>query len=145
MSTTVNKIHTGPVPKTSLNIVVIEDDYDDSELLTEAFSELSSTSKITCVKSAELLFTYLDALPDTSLPDLLITDLNIPIINGIAILNMLNENPRYAGIPKIVYSNSSNPADERSSISAGALIYIKKPNTIAAIKENAKEMLGYCK
>src|SRR4051794_28697711 len=99
MSTTVNKIHTSPVPKTSLNIVVIEDDYDDSELLTEAFSELSSTNKVTCVKSAELLFSHLDALPDQDLPHLLVTDLNIPIINGIAILNMLNENPRYTGIP----------------------------------------------
>src|SRR5215207_2368110 len=76
---------------------------------------------------------------------LIVTDLNIPIINGIAILNMLNENPRYADIPKVVYSHSSNPRDKEDSIAAGALIYIKKPNTIVEIQKNAREMLSYCK
>lgn len=128
-----------------LNITVIEDDCDDSTFLAEAFNEVSPQHTVLCFKTAERLFTYLDALPDHELPCLIITDLNIPIVNGFAILAMLTENERYMSIPKVVYSHSSNPRDKEASIAAGALLYIKKPNTIAEIRENAREMLSYCR
>ena len=126
-------------------ITIIEDDCDDSDFLSEAFNEVSPKHTVLCFQSAEKLFNYLNSLADNDLPCLIVTDLNIPIINGIAILNMLNENPRYADIPKVVYSHSSNPRDKEDSIAAGALIYIKKPNTIVEIQKNAREMLSYCK
>ncbi|HEU4471619.1 MAG TPA: response regulator [Flavisolibacter sp.] len=126
-------------------VLLIEDDCDDADFLVEAFHELSPRHEVVCFTGADKLFSYLNSLSADALPCLIITDLNIPVINGIAILNMLTEDKRYTSIPKIVYSHSSNPHDKESSFSAGALTYIKKPNTIAAIKENVKDMLGFCR
>lgn len=131
--------------QTVLRITIIEDDCDDSEFLKEAFQELSPHHRIHCFKTADAFFSHLNHLPTDELPGLIITDLNIPVINGITILQTLSQDHRYAAIPKVVYSHSSNPKDLQDSLAAGALIYLKKPNTIAEIRENAREMLSYCR
>src|SRR5215216_5141446 len=93
--------HTAGLKKNVGNIVLIEDDVDDFDLLAEAFREVSPKHSLICLTSADKLFAYLHSIPEEDLPCLFITDLNISIINGIAILNMLTENKRYAHIPKI--------------------------------------------
>ncbi len=126
-------------------IIIIEDDCDDADFLMEAFKEVSPGYITICFSSAKNLFIHLDTLTQKELPCLIVIDVNIPLINGIAILDMLQANERYAFIPKLVYSHSSNPRDRQDSFTAGALTYIRKPNSMAEIRENAIEMLSYCK
>lgn len=126
-------------------IIIVEDDCDDADFLMEAFKEVSPKHITICFSSAKELFVHLDALTSKELPCLIVIDVNIPLINGIAILDMLQANERYASIPRLVYSHSSNPRDRQDSFAAGALTYISKPNSMAAIRENAMEMLSYCK
>ena len=134
------------LPTTVLpTIIIIEDDCDDADLLMEAFKEVSPKHTIICFNSAEKLLIHLYTLAQTELPCLIVIDINIPLINGIVILGMLQANERYAPIPRLVYSHSSNPRDRQESRAAGALTYIRKPNSMAEIRENAMEMLSYCK
>lgn len=126
-------------------IIIIEDDCDDADLLKEAFKEVSPKHSTICFDTAEKLFIHLDTLAQKELPCLIVIDINIPLINGIAILGMLQANERYASIPRLIYSHSSNPRDRQASFAGGALTYIRKPNSMAEIRENAIEMLSYCK
>ena len=125
-------------------VFLVEDDCDDAELLVEAFRELSPSYTVVCLNSADQLFSRLNAALPEDMPCLIITDLNIPIVNGISILNQLARHERYSSIPRIVYSHSSNPQDQQSSFNAGARIYLRKPNTIAEIRRNVLQMLEYC-
>ena len=126
-------------------IIIIEDDCDDADFLMEAFKEVSPRHITICFSSAKNLFIHLDTLGQKELPCLIVIDVNIPLINGIAILDMLQVNERYVSIPRLVYSHSSNPRDRQDSFAAGALTYISKPNSMTEIRENVVEMLSYCK
>jgi two-component system, chemotaxis family, chemotaxis protein CheY len=126
-------------------IIIIEDDCDDADFLTQAFNEVSPGHVTICFTSAEKLFVHLDTLGQKEFPCLIVIDVNIPLINGIAILDMLQTNERYASIPRLVYSHSSNPRDRQDSFAAGALTYINKSNSMAEIRKNVVEMLSYCK
>ena len=122
-------------------IIIIEDDCDDADFLMEAFKEVSPGHSTICFSSAKNLFIHLDCLEQKELPCLIVIDVNIPLINGIAILDMLQANERYVSIPRLVYSHSSNPRDRQDAFAAGALAYISKPNSMTAIRENVVEIL----
>jgi CheY-like chemotaxis protein len=58
---------------------------------------------------------------------LVILDLNMPRLDGRETLKRLKSNVRTAGLPVVVLTGSSNPADEIMVIEEGAEDYLRKP------------------
>ena len=124
-------------------IVVIEDDYDDVELLCESIKEANVKANVECFKSAKKAFEYLNELDEQTNPSLFILDYNLPITNGYQILLELNTIPRFRQVVKIIYTNSSNPREKDSCLSSGATAFIQKRFTVTEINEDVKTMLSY--
>jgi CheY-like chemotaxis protein len=61
------------------------------------------------------------------LPSLLVTDLYMPVMDGIEIVHRIKSNPAFMSICVAVCSGSSDPADQRMTRDAGADFHLEKP------------------
>lgn len=119
-------------------ILIIEDNPDDGLLTKRALKKLHYTN-ITLVDSGtealSLLFET-EKGEDTSkksntqtraIPDLILLDLNLPIIDGFTILKKIRKHPSTKNIPVIVLTSSGEEKDIVRSYELGANSYIQKP------------------
>jgi putative two-component system response regulator len=97
---------------------------DDSILiLAAARLSLSATYEVIEVNSPLKLFEKLETL----IPDLLLLDVEMPIMNGYQVLKKLKENPKTNGIPVIFLTGRSDESSELEGLALGAVDYIIKP------------------
>ena len=104
----------------SRKILVVEDHADTRELLTsllelENFRVVTAPDGAAALKAAEL-----------EDPDLVVTDISLPDLDGIEVIRMLRGNTRFAGIP-IVTVTANGPAVADQALSAGADAALTKP------------------
>ena len=60
--------------------------------------------------------------------DLLISDVDMPQMNGIELVSKIRENPRLASLPVIILSYKDREEDRRQGLDAGADFYLTKGN-----------------
>lgn len=60
-------------------------------------------------------------------PDLVITDLNMPVMNGLDLIKSLRATPTLAGMPIVFLTTESNDALKQEAKKAGATGWITKP------------------
>jgi two-component system chemotaxis response regulator CheY len=63
----------------------------------------------------------------SSRPDLVITDLNMPVMNGIELIKALRALPALAGLPIVFLTTESSDAVKQQAKAAGATGWITKP------------------
>ncbi|CAN5234628.1 hypothetical protein BH23BAC2_BH23BAC2_27750 [soil metagenome] len=61
-------------------------------------------------------------------PDLILMDLNMPVMNGFECLKEIRSNPVFLDIPVIIFSTSNYEKDIAHAEELGALGYLHKPN-----------------
>jgi len=76
--------------------------------------------------------------------DLLITDLNMPVMDGETLLKWLNANPKLAGLPTLVVTSAGNPAKEAELLVLGAMAVLNKPVSPPALLEKLEPLLSDC-
>jgi two-component system chemotaxis response regulator CheY len=59
--------------------------------------------------------------------DLVITDLNMPVMNGLELIKALRALPTLAGLPIVFLTTESNDAIKQQAKAAGATGWITKP------------------
>ena len=128
-----------------INILLAEDDPDDQDLIREAFKEIGISFSLHVVENGNNVLEYLDKLPDTTLPNLIILDYNMPEMNGAQVLQKLCESVRYTSIPKVVLSTSNNIRYIKEAEEKGAQAYCVKPSNFSKLVAIAREMIDLCK
>lgn len=110
-------------------VLIVDDDEDDRFFLEEALLRAGIAPVLT-LSTAQDVFNCLQKVQcDEQLPRLIITDLNMPGLNGHELLLALREKHRYQHIPVIICSTSSLSVDVTKCITAGAKRYVTKPDT----------------
>jgi two-component system chemotaxis response regulator CheY len=66
-------------------------------------------------------------------PDVIITDINMPRMNGFGFIEAVRRNPRYSGVPILVLSSENDPEKKARARTAGAAGWIVKPFTPAKL------------
>jgi CheY-like chemotaxis protein len=115
--------------KKVISVWIIEDDDDDRNLIAEAFGESLLQVIILPFPSATEAIVFLQNCRPAELPRIIVTDFNMPRMNGFEFINHLQKDTKYKEIKKIVLSTACLPADQQKCIDNGADAYIKKPFT----------------
>jgi CheY-like chemotaxis protein len=76
------------------------------------------------------------------LPDLIITDMHLPDMGGLELVENLKGNPTTAHIPVIVLSASAEMDAQELSRAAGAEAFIPKPIRLQALQELISRFTG---
>ncbi|HTX38481.1 MAG TPA: response regulator [Bryobacteraceae bacterium] len=74
--------------------------------------------------------------------NLVITDLNMPNLDGIGLIRRLRANPAHKGVPIIMLTTESQEARKLEGKAAGATGWIVKPFTMQQILAVVKRMVG---
>jgi len=84
-----------------------------------------------------------DALQKLTQPvQMVITDLNMPRLDGIGLIRKLRANPAYKGVPIIMLTTESQEARKLEGKAAGATGWVVKPFTMQQILAVVKRMVG---
>lgn len=119
-------------------IVVIENDEDEQFFMREGFAA-SSFEILAQLNSGDELIDWLEQ-HKTDLPDLILSDLNMPGKNGYDILDFVNSHTDYLHIPVIITSTSSTQTTIDRCMGKGASYYITKPDTFVDYPNYAKQL-----
>jgi CheY-like chemotaxis protein len=125
-------------------IFLAEDDIDDQELFVEAISIHNQSIQIQSVSNGRKAISFLENLPVTTLPRLIVLDYNLPEADGAQILNFLSQQERFHAIPKVVWSTSNSHIYREACLKLGAKAYFTKPADVSGLTTLAKEMLSLC-
>lgn len=82
-----------------------------------------------------------EVLKDKSV-DMVVTDLNMPVMDGESLLREIKGNPTWKKIPVIVITSSSNDAREKTLREVGAEAVVSKPVNPAALSAAWKNIIG---
>lgn len=106
----------------SINALVVEDSPIMRQIIV---SSLSAMPQIVPVEAANG-FEALKILPQKSF-DIILTDINMPDINGLELLSFLKNHPQYKQIPVVIISTEKTEQDRKRGLALGADDYITKP------------------
>lgn len=122
-----------------MTILYADDDFDDRNLFSEAFLEIKPGVSCITVSDGQELLKKLTG--ETKLPDLIVLDVNMPVMDGRECLIALKRDRRLRTIPVVIYSTTTNPNEILDFYKLGALIFVRKPDTYAELRANLSRVI----
>ncbi|MFM7343104.1 MAG: response regulator [Betaproteobacteria bacterium] len=117
----------------SKQILLVEDNPHLYELTTSSISVAAPDCAVVWARDGRRALDFLWARADfshrdpSSLPDLVILDLNLPDLSGLQVLRQLRAQPRTALVPVVMLTSSRLPEDILACYRHGANGYVAKP------------------
>ena len=128
-------------------ILLAEDDPDDAFLFERALRRSGLPHRVTTVWDGQECIDYLlgnapyDDRAAHPLPDLLILDLNMPLITGREVLAWLATRPEFEGLPVVVLSGSELPRDRQQLMQEAGYTFHEKTSDPAELAGFVKRIL----
>lgn len=126
-------------PRTILHV---EDDPDDRILTKDAFRFVDKEVVFHSVNDGEAALLYLLHLSREEYPFLILLDYNVPKLNGLETLKLLQRSPLYKNIPAVMLTTSRDPLYRQKCLEAGASKFYVKPVIYKELVAIARELLG---
>lgn len=126
-------------------IVVIEDDVDDKDMLTEIFIRLNYQNKIVFFHDGN---DALDFLNRTEVqPFLILSDINMPKINGFDLRSKVftNDQLQTKCIPYLFFTTGANKKSVIDAYAMSVQGFFVKPNTMERLEEVIRKIVEYWK
>lgn len=108
-------------------ILYVDDDSDDCFILRSSLEDAGNHTNLICASDGEEAVRYLNSVSPSSLPSLIVLDLNMPRWDGKRTLSYLKSHPQLASIPVVVLSTSESNTEKEDCAKLGAAFYFKKP------------------
>ncbi len=118
-------------------ILIVEDSATMRSLLVSCLEELGEPVKITEASSG---FEALRYLPRDEF-DLVVTDINMPDINGLELVSFVKNNEKYRGIPLVIVSTEGSDRDRDKGLELGADAYLVKPFEPELLRQTVRDLL----
>ncbi len=120
------------------NILVVEDSESTRSMMRTIIEDIGEEYQ---VFEAGTGFEALKLLPAEAFC-LIITDINMPDINGIELINFVKTTPQYKDIPMIIVSTERSEEDKKRGLALGAEDYITKPFNAEDFQEKIRLVLN---
>jgi len=124
-------------------IIIIEDDQDDQELLTEVFAELNYKNEIVFFGDGEAALAYLTSVQTE--PFIIFSDINMPKLNGMELRAKIHENEelRIKSIPYLFFSTVAEQDNVVDAYSKSVQGFFIKPNSFKELQDIIKTIVEY--
>jgi CheY-like chemotaxis protein len=109
-----------------VKVFLVDNDEDELWFMKKGFESTGLFTIIAAASNSEELFELLDN-PGEFLPDLIISDLNMPRKSGVDIAKAIYGNPFFSHIRVIILSISASKLFMQQALDAGAYAYFTKP------------------
>ena len=111
-----------PPPAMTYKVLIVEDSKASRELIASAAEAVQGVEAFTTGTGFEAL-----KLLSRQRFDLIITDINMPGINGLELINFVKRNPSYRDTPLFVITTEGREQDRKKGLALGAVEYLVKP------------------
>ena len=108
-------------------VLNVDDDQEDREFFCDALREIDSS--IVCLVAGSGMEALSLLKRQTTLPDYIFLDINMPLMDGKQCLRALKQIPEFQSIPVIMYSTSTDSREIRECYTLGAEDFLIKPHS----------------
>jgi CheY-like chemotaxis protein len=115
------------MPNNPCNILLIEDNKTDIDLIQRAMEKKDSNVHFDIARDGEQALTYVKQWEQGSpAPMMILLNLKLPKLDGLEVLRILKEHPRYKKVPVVVLTSSSDISQIHQAYKLGANSYVIK-------------------
>jgi two-component system chemotaxis response regulator CheY len=119
------------------SILIVEDSTTTRSLIRAVIEELGDFN----IVEAPTGFDALKLLPAQDF-DLVVTDINMPDINGLELISFVRSNQRYNNIPLIIVTTERSEEDKKRGMALGATAYVTKPFKAPELQDVVKKVMN---
>jgi chemotaxis family two-component system response regulator Rcp1 len=120
-------------------ILLAEDNPGDVLLFREALNHQRLRFNLVVAADGQKA---IDLLPEEAAsswrPDLIVLDVNLPKVNGDAVLRHVRRQPWLKSVPVIMLTSSASPADRAAAMDLGATLYSQKSSDLNELLDFGK-------
>ena len=118
------------------HILLVEDDPSDIELAKRAIEKQQIPAELILAEDGQEALDYLLCTgkyegANVPLPAVMLLDLKLPKVDGLAVLQQVRANERTRALPVVILTTSTEQADMLASYNFGANSYVRKPVDLA--------------
>ncbi len=113
----------------AFKVLIVEDSKAAREFIAATVESVSGVEAVTTASGFEAL----KLLPRHRF-DLIITDINMPDINGLELINFVKKNPNYRDTPLFIITTEGREQDRDRGMALGAAEYLVKPFQPASLE-----------
>ena len=121
-------------------IIIVEDNPADAKTLRVALARRDPDIETMVLEDGVRAIEYFTEMKTA---DLILLDLNLPIVSGFEVLEFLKSDPQLKKLPVVVLSGSSSQQEIERCYAAGANSYMCKPTGIQQVFDMAVQLITY--
>jgi two-component system, OmpR family, phosphate regulon response regulator PhoB len=125
------------MPTVSVPRVLVVEDEQDIAVLVKHTLERNGVAHVDLVASGDVAI----RTATEELPDLVILDLNLPIVSGDEVCRILRSRPRTAAIPIIMLTARTSENERVAGLDMGADDYVTKPFSLRELSARVRAVL----
>lgn len=125
--------------KNKRSVLLVEDDRDDQLFFMEALGYIENVILYGVANNGEEALQKLER--SEILPDIIFTDIHMPVMDGIEYISELIKNPHTQNIPVIVLSTATDKVD--TVLQIGARGFVKKLSDAKTLSEQLKALINF--
>ncbi len=81
-------------------------------------------------------------LIESAKPDVVLLDIQMPILDGFSVIRQLRSDPRFAGVLVVALTAYAMRGDKEKALAAGFDSYITKPISPSSLRHHIGQLLG---
>ncbi|MDB5193054.1 MAG: response regulator [Segetibacter sp.] len=126
-------------------VIIIEDDIDDQEILTDVFDKLNYENEIIFFADGQAALDYLNRTD--IIPFLILSDINLPKLDGFALRNKIKMDAKLQVkcIPYLFFSTALNQKAVIDAYSASVQGFFVKQNSMQELEKTIMVIMEYWK
>lgn len=133
-----------PDPGSPVSVLIVEDNPADVWLIQESLRQSGMPHHTKVIDDGEEALRFLEECSaGEPSPDVVVLDLNLPRVDGTAILQSIRGDGRLSGIPVAILSSSKAPADMAVAKNVTNVIYIVKPSDLDTFLEVGEQIYEF--
>ena len=106
-------------------VLIVDDDVDALRIASRILA--AKQKRVSSIRSGAEAIAFLNGLAGGKLPDLLLLDIHMPVMDGYEVLSRIREKPELAELPVVFLTADEDIKTETRGLNAGAMDFIKKP------------------